>query len=647
MKEDTLNTQTKLSLAIVLLVAVAVVLQLSGCSLIGFGIGSVIDSAGPDSVLIPGWKVKTIKPGEEIIVILKDGQKIEGTYEGMEPVPKVEYAKRYASFRKQKSEEFSLPALGDTITIELKSGVRGQREFFGFDHQYLSAKLEEEKDSTLIYTSYMVSVRQLGDTTSGMVFLNKIEKIIDTHGNVVDGEALQELAFEGQIPLLSEIVLGPRVGINSVAMEKVYQIQVPKRGNAKWTCLGIGAAIDVIVIIVALASGDDSEPKQTTPDTGMCGCPFVYSYDGEEFILDSEAFGGSIFEAAKRYDWSKLGHLRETKGVCKIKITDELQETDYIDEVKLLVVEHPKDVEVLPSFAGKLHVLSESYAPLSVADYQGNPVLEQVKAKDEKFWLSNPFGRDPEIKSQARDGLILEFHRPVNATFVKMAFNLKNTIWAAHLQAKFLELHGSDLESWYELMNNSPEAREAFQRAFIREGMLSIKLWNGENWETAGFIWEVGANVFRDQVVWLDIENIPGEILKLKLESTAGLWMINSVQADYRPDLILDVIEVSVFDAKDHLGTDLQQMLQTTDNNYYVMDTGDWAELIFRVPPQKKEYQRSYILKTSGFYTINVNADGQPNPELVTRFITEPAAFGQFTLRLLNGYVLSALEQLK
>jgi hypothetical protein len=177
--------------------------------------------------------------------------------------------------------------------------------------------------------------------------------------------------------------------------------------------------------------------------------------------------------------------------------------------------------------------------------------------------------------------------------------------------------------------------------------MLLIKLWNGENWQTAGFVWEVGANVFRDQLVRLDIQGIPGEVLQVKLESTAGFWMINSVQVDYTPDLPLDVTELSISEAKDHLGTDLQQILQATDNRYYEMSTGDWAELIFRVPPPKKEYQRSFILKTSGYYTINVTADGVPQTELVTRFITEPAAFGQYTLQLLNGYVTSVLAQLR
>jgi hypothetical protein len=434
--------------------------------------------------------------------------------------------------------------------------------------------------------------------------------------------------------------------MKSIAMEEVYQIQVPKRGNAKWTCLGIGAAIDAIVIIVALASGN-SEPKPSADTSVMCGCPFVYSYDGEEFILDSEAFGGSIFEAAKRTDWGKLNKLRKVEGICRVKITDELQETDYIDEVKLLVVDHSREVEVLPSFSGNLHILSKPYAPLKAIDFQGNEVLEMVKAKDENFWLSNPFGRDPGIKSQVRDGLILKFPRPSNTAFVKLAFNLKNTLWAAHMQAKFLELHGRDLAGWYELMNSSVKARQAFQRAVIREGMLLIKLWNGENWQTAGFVWEVGANVFRDQLVRLDIQGIPGEVLQVKLESTAGFWMINSVQVDYTPDLPLDVTELSISEAKDHLGTDLQQILQATDNRYYEMSTGDWAELIFRVPPPKKEYQRSFILKTSGYYTINVTAEGVPQTELVNRFITEPAAFGQYTLQLLNGYVTSALAQLR
>lgn len=640
--------QTKILPVLVFFAAAIVVLQLNGCSLIGFGIGSAIDSRKSDTIFIPGWKVEAIKPGEQIRVILRDGKEVEGKYVGLNRVPPKEYAKRYADFRKQRQEELFLPALGDSITITMKSGAQGQRILSGFDHQYLATTLEGETDTSHAFASYIMSVRQMGDTTTGIVLLKKVDKIVDSDGNVVKGEDLQRLAFEGGIPLLSAIAIEHLLTTTQVAMNEVHQIEVPKKGSAKWTGLAIGAAIDVFIIVVALVS-EDSEPEQTRADTGqiMCGCPFVYSFDGEKYVLDSETFGGSIFESAKRTDWSKLNHLKEVEGNCRLKITDELQETDYINEVRLLIVDHPKGTEVVPSFSGKLHVLSDPQIPINAVDLQGNNAFEFVKAKDDRFWLSNPFGRNPEIKAQARDGLILEFRWPPNAAFVKLALNVQNTLWAAHLQAKFLELQGSELQSWYELVNSSVEAREKFQKAFIREGMLLVKLWNGNSWQTSGFIWEVGANVFRDQIIWLDISDIPGEVLRVQLESTTGLWMINSVLADYTADLPLGTTELLLLEATDHLGRDLRQILKNTDDCYYEMFTGDWAELTFKVPPRKKGYERSFVLKSTGYYLINVSAEGEPQSDLIARLITEPAAFGQYTLRLLNGYVMSALEQLE
>jgi hypothetical protein len=282
---------------------------------------------------------------------------------------------------------------------------------------------------------------------------------------------------------------------------------------------------------------------------------------------------------------------------------------------------------------------------MKAIDFSGVNVLDLVKAKDDRFWMSNPFGLDPESKAQARDGLILEFTRPKGAEFVKLAFNVQNTLWAAYLQSQILKLQGRELEKWYALMNSSVEAREALKKAMIREGMLLIKLWDGETWKTSGFVWEVGPSVAKGQVAWLDIHDIPGEVLRIQLESTAGFWMVNSVQADYTTDnnIPLHITELSPTQAIDHLGRDLQETLGAIDDRYYAMPTtDDWAELTFKAPAQKTEFDRSFVLKGTGYYTIHVSAEGEPQRDLIAKLMTEPGAFGQYTLRLLNGYVSQA-----
>lgn len=59
--------------AILLLTAAA-----AGCTLLGFGIGSAIDSGKYDAE-VAGWQFQEVKPGTELELNLKNGASVEGT----------------------------------------------------------------------------------------------------------------------------------------------------------------------------------------------------------------------------------------------------------------------------------------------------------------------------------------------------------------------------------------------------------------------------------------------------------------------------------------------------------------------------------------------------------------------------------------
>lgn len=626
------------------LLSMAAILFLSdGCSLIGLGIGAAIDASKPDTVSIPGWKIVKIKPGTKINVLLDTGERMEGKYRGTEPIPPMEYAQRYSRFRENKRSEILLPALNSTITIQSKSGVQGEREFLGFDY----LRIIDEHDTNIVQglgtSAHAINVRAIGDTTAGQVMVANVEKIIDSEGNVVAGNDLITLSLTSQIPLLSALVLSDPSGKKLIPMNEVHQVEMRNEKNAKWEGLIFGGVIDAVVIIAIMSI--NFAPDLSSLDTAG-SCPLLYSFDGKEYVLDSEAFGGSICKAFKRTDWSRLDHMTAVHDTCRLKITEELQETDCIDEVKLQIVDHPKGTVIVPSFAGKLHTISSPKAPLRALDFDGNNVLNLIESTDESFWLSNPFGRNPEDRTDVQDGLILEFTRPHTADFVKLVFNVKSTTWAALMQTRFLKLHGRELEDWYQLLDSSAEARTLFQQVMIREGMTNIELWNGREWLSSGYIWVAGTYNFRDQLLWLDLTKIPGDVLRVRLEATAGFVMVNSVRADYSDDLPVETFEVTPSEAKDYYGEDICGPLETTDHRYHLMYTSDRADLTFIVPPLRTGYQRTYVLKSTGYYTINISAEGKPQTDLIDRFIKEPYAFGQYSIRLLNGYMTSALTKL-
>lgn len=431
-----------------------------------------------------------------------------------------------------------------------------------------------------------------------------------------------------------------------IPVQDVHHLEVPANKNSgKLAGLLVGTMIDATVIIIAASTMDDDKGPDKSPSNTSFSCPFVYSFDGARYRLDSEPFGGSIFKAAQRPDWDNLDYLQEVNGAYRLKITNELQETQYLDEVKLLVVEHPQNTRVIPSFSGNLHTLTAPQSPASARDFRGADILNLVNRGDGEFWISNPFGRNANAIQEVRDGVILEFHRPASAKIAKLSLRLQNTLWASYLQGQMLKLHGRDLDTWYAQMNQSPEARKALTRVMIREGMLLVKVWNGKDWQAADFVWEVGPNLPKEQIVPLNVENISGKKLILRLESTAGFWMIDYAAMDYSPDAAVTVQELSPLRSPDQRQAEELHLLQAADEAYYVMQTGDWAEIVFQAPPQNPQLRRSCILKASGYYTIHVSSDSEPQTVMIQAFFNEPGRYGQFTLRLLDQYIGNLLAQ--
>ena len=629
-----MNTRNRNALAVVIFWALCLVLlTLAGCSLIGLGIGAAVDSGKPSRKEIPSWEVHSIKPGTKLTIFLNSGELLTGKYIGMLPLPEEEYRRLYSEAKA--GDCAILPDLGEEISVEQSQGQELRGELLGFEYQTLLLGMLPKSDEP------------------SRIPQNTIVSITDSSGRLILPEPLQELSRAGKIPVRSKISLVSenrtvdnklRPDTALVDFYEISQVQIHLKKSGKMTGLLVGAIIDFAVIIVVIASADD-EPPPPPPDTGIgpCTCPYVYSFDGERYVVEGEAFSGSIFKSAKRTDWLKLGRLKVSDS-CLVKISDELRETDFVDEAKLLVVAHPKETQVIPSFTGELHTVSDPLLPSEAVDFRGANMLRLLEAKDKNFWLSNPFGRRAEDLEDLRDGLVVEFLKPEESRSVKLLFNVQNSWWGAFLQAHFVGLQGGQVEKWYEELNSSPPARLQLFESMVREGMLLISVWDGNQWQDAGFVWEVGANAFRDQVVQLDISKIPGQILRVKLESTPGLWMVNSVQADYSVDQEVEVTELSPSRSIDRQGKDVSTLLEETDDRYYTMITGDWAELVFSCPPRNPDLQYSYIFKSTGYYLSNVPPGTQRQSQLAARLISEPGYFSQYSLRLLNQYALALVD---
>ena len=176
---------------------------------------------------------------------------------------------------------------------------------------------------------------------------------------------------------------------------------------------------------------DCSEPLLALELTIQEGsCPYLYAWDGNEFrfitdILGSAPLGLPIAQGryieADPVEWVWIGNeqtFREKDGVFQLRITEELREVLYLDEVKLVVVDHEPGTEVhstnklLPASPfpeGELMSLHEEHPLLRAEDLEGRDVTSALRTVEGQR-VSPPRLRSPQLRGLAEPyGWILDF----------------------------------------------------------------------------------------------------------------------------------------------------------------------------------------------------------------------------------------------
>lgn len=249
--------KSKIHLALAMLLLGTAAFHLQGCSVIGLGIGAVSDSRKPDSLMIPGYQIPTIKPGTEMSVVLVEGEPVRGAFVSLNSVSADTYAQEYTRCREVNRVDVPLPALGERVGIALKSGVSGERELVGFDYKYLAKKSERKDVPEAIGCTPSMVVRQESDTSLGTVFLSEVNQVKNADGNVIKGGTLERIATSGQLPFLSSLTIVDSISQKHIPMEKVIRIELKNKKHDKWKALVAGAIIDTIAILSFLGAMDN------------------------------------------------------------------------------------------------------------------------------------------------------------------------------------------------------------------------------------------------------------------------------------------------------------------------------------------------------------------------------------------------------
>ena len=373
--------------------------------------------------------------------------------------------------------------------------------------------------------------------------------------------------------------------------------------------LALGAAVAVAILA-------NMEPMEFNFGES---CPFVYSFDGEQYVLDAEPYGGAVCPGLERVDWVGLDNLKPMDGRYRLLLANELEEVEHVDEVKLVVVDHPEGVVVVPELSGRMRTVALPRPPASARDGEGRDILPLLSSKDATFWVGRVEGRDPENDDDLKDELVVEFAKPGGARSAKLVANAWWTQWGTQAIKPILATQGRELGSFFDRIDSEGPTRLSVMRWFAREEMynLQVRVETGTGWKTKALIFGGGPMIAKDKVYALDLSDVPGDTVRLKLTPAAGFWMIDRLALDFSEDAPVRVTELAAGSARDAAGRNVGAELASDDGAYFVIPKGAGpATLEFAVPTQAPGSARSFFVKAAGYYDLMLNGDGERTLDL-------------------------------
>jgi hypothetical protein len=192
-----------------------------------------------------------------------------------------------------------------------------------------------------------------------------------------------------------------------------YQTQAPPQ-----ILVGLGQAdgIDLLRILwptgvlqdeidlPKLADGRVTIPMKEADRRGS-SCPVLFAWDGHKYKLVTDVIGAAVvghwFTPTRRNvpnpgEWIKVdgAQLAGVDGKLSLRFIEPMEEVNYIDQLRLVAIDHPSSAEVNPDekflddppFAsGRVVASSETHLPVGAWDGEGRDVKETLSRRDHQF----------------------------------------------------------------------------------------------------------------------------------------------------------------------------------------------------------------------------------------------------------------------
>jgi hypothetical protein len=378
-------------------------------------------------------------------------------------------------------------------------------------------------------------------------------------------------------------------------------------------------------------------------------CPFLYTWNGEEYVFVKDMMwrsalgmplgimGGkaayAFADASEEYLKIPGEMLLEKDGKYTIRITEELWETIYADEIRLIAVDHPAEAEIYvdekfsapPYPELKVYKVKKHQLPVSATDGKGNDLLALISQKDNEY-IAN-FQRDryqgiTEMKDLVLDLGETEDTKDLHLFLNGWIFPTDASINVAISQSEAIRIQHPSLE----VINARGEWQEVLPGIGFPSGKNKTVIVDlSDKFLTKDRRVRIRTNmeIYWDYIFFARDEDMETDMMTMHPESADHHYRGFSARSRnggrYGPHWF-DYQDVST-DRKwrDLTGTytrygDVTELLQESDDMYIIANAGDETTISFdaaKLPELKQGWKRDFLI-----YSVGWVKDGDLNTAL-------------------------------
>jgi hypothetical protein len=394
-----------------------------------------------------------------------------------------------------------------------------------------------------------------------------------------------------------------------IPLDEVLRVSVRKADSlitALATVVGVG--IFALTVSQSLSDEDEIDPFILEPEDDPLFLFFaaLLAPSGEpkprkaiKGLLDSvkppDAAGLAEETELWVMEWTPVDAAPDENGKHRVRLDNGSGVPRGIDEAKLVVVDHPPDVGVAPDVRGIVRTFSSPVVPARAVDRTGRDIMPLVGAKDGVFWRSPGGDSAPDVPADPRDELRFEFPRPAGARKAKLIVNAANTMWRAQFAQEVLGRSGGT-------------AQRSGAKPLYRKGELTglgVRLETVFGWQTGQVIFTGGPLPAEDAIYWLDLGDVKGTTVRIKLEPPAGYWLIDRLALDFGEDTPVGEILVDAEGVDSPDAAEVLRALTVEDeSSLFLVNPGSQSVLTFTAPPPKEGMERTLFLRTVSCYEM-------------------------------------------